>query len=203
MKHFRIALAATTALTLAAGAASAQGWMSINERQARLDDRIDAGVRNGGLTRDEAVRLRAEFRDLARLEARYRYNGLSGWERTDLDRRFDALSARIRFERTDWNRDWFGGRDWRDDRGVWVNINQRQARLDQRIDQGVRSGQLTRGEAQRLRSEYREIARIENRYRRGGLSNWERADLDRRFDRLAMQIRDQRRDGDRRYSYNR
>ena len=203
MTHFRIALAATTALTLAAGAASAQGWMSINERQARLDDRIDAGVCNGGLTRDEAVRLRAEFRDLARLEARYRYNGLSGWERTDLDRRFDALSARIRFERTDWNRDWFGGRDWRDDRGVWVNINQRQARLDQRIDQGVRSGQLTRREADRLRDEYREIARIENRYRRGGLSNWERNDLDRRFDRLAMQIRYERRDGDRRYSYNR
>ena len=37
-------------------------------------------------------------------------------------------------------------------------------------------------------------------YRRGGLNNWERADLDRRFDRLSWQVRSERRDGDRRYS---
>ena len=151
MKPMKLALAATTALMFSAGAASAQGWMSINDRQARLDQRIDVGLRNGDLTRSEATRLRDDFRDLTRLEVRYRRDGLSGWERTDLDRRFDALSARIRVERTDWNRDWFGGRDWRDDRGAWVNVNRRQAQLDRRIDQGLRNGQLTRSEARRLR----------------------------------------------------
>ena len=44
---------------------------------------------------------------LARLEARYRRDGLSQWERADLDRRFDRLSAQIRYERRD--RD---GRRW-------------------------------------------------------------------------------------------
>lgn len=87
--------------------------------------------------------------------------------------------------------------DWRDDRGGWTNINQRQAKLDRRIDQGVRNGSITRSEAIRLRGEFRNIARLEARYRHNGLSNWERADLDRRFDTLSARIRWERNDGDR------
>ena len=93
-----------------------------------------------------------------------------------------------------------GGRDdyrgGRDDYRGWQSINQRQANLDRRIDQGVRNGQLSRREAVRLRSEFNQIARLEARYRRGGLTQWERADLDRRFDRLSAQIRSERRDRD-------
>ncbi len=100
-KHIRTALMAGAAMALSAGAASAQTWMGINDRQAQLDQRIDAGVRSGDLSRPEAMRLRDEFRDLAALEARYRVDGLSNWERTDLDRRFDRLSTRIRAERRD------------------------------------------------------------------------------------------------------
>jgi hypothetical protein len=92
----------SAALTaLAVPAASAAPWMSINQRQAKLDQRIDVGVRNGSLTRVEARQLRNEFRGIARLEVRYRRNGLTSWERADLDRRFDALSARIRYDRHD------------------------------------------------------------------------------------------------------
>lgn len=76
-------------------------WQSINVRQASLDRRIDQGVRNGGLSRREATRLRSEFNTLLRLEASYRRGGLTRWERTDLDRRFDRLSAQIRLERRD------------------------------------------------------------------------------------------------------
>ena len=65
----------------------------------------------------------------------------------------------------------------------------------------ARRGQLTRGEAYRLRREFQRIAYLENRYRANGLSSWERADLDRRFDALSAQIRFERRDGDR-YGYN-
>lgn len=76
-------------------------WQSINQRQAQLDRRIDQGVRNGQLSRREATRLRSEFNSLARLESQYRRGGLSSWERNDLDRRFDRLSAQIRYERND------------------------------------------------------------------------------------------------------
>ena len=81
------------------GIASAAQWQSINQRQARLDQRIDQGIRSGALNRNEARRLRQESRQLAALEGRYRRDGLSASERRDLDRRFDALSARVRYDK--------------------------------------------------------------------------------------------------------
>ncbi|WP_029417110.1 hypothetical protein [Brevundimonas bacteroides] len=76
-------------------------WQPINVRQANLDRRIDIGLRNGQLSRREASRLRGDFNSLLRLEAGYRRGGLTAWERADLDRRFDRLSAQIRVERRD------------------------------------------------------------------------------------------------------
>ena len=191
MKKFLMMAVAASALAVAAPAA-AQSWQSINQRQANLDQRIDVGVRTGSLTRAEAVRLRGEFNDLARLEARYRSsNGLSQSERRDLDMRFDRLSAQVRYERND-----------RDDRN-WQPINQRQRQLDNRIDRGIRSGALDRREATRLRAEFREIASLETRYRRNGLNNQERRDLDRRFDRLDARLEASLTDWDRRHGRGR
>ena len=110
-------LAALSAAALATGvatAASAQpwghgpGWVTINQRQAQLDARIDVGVRRGEITRTEARRLRGEFNGIARLEARYRHGGLTNWERADLDRRFDRLSAQIRVQAHDGDRYGYG-----------------------------------------------------------------------------------------------
>jgi hypothetical protein len=120
-----LTLIGASALSLAAGAAAAQPrydrpndgryetrgpWMSIDQRQAELEQRIQRGVQSGDLTRREARRLQREFYQLAQLERQYRRNGLSGWERNDLDRRFDLLSAKIRYERHD-------REDRRDDHG--------------------------------------------------------------------------------------
>jgi len=103
MKKAIVALAAFASVTAAAAPALAQSWQSINQRQANLDRRIDVGVRNGSLTRAEAVRLRSEFRQIVYLESRYRRTGggLNAWERRDLDRRFDVLSRKIRNQRHD------------------------------------------------------------------------------------------------------
>jgi hypothetical protein len=78
----------------------------------------------------------------------------------------------------------------------WQSVNQRQANLDRRIDQGIRSGEITRPEAQRLRGEFRSLGRLEIRYRRsgGGLSTQERRGLDTRFDRLSQRIYVQKHD---------
>ncbi|WP_068877749.1 MULTISPECIES: hypothetical protein [unclassified Phenylobacterium] len=84
----------------------------------------------------------------------------------------------------------------------WMPIERRMERIDFRIDQGVRSGQLTSREAYRLRDQFNRLVRLEARYSRNGLSNWERADLNRRFDALSMNVREARRDRDRRYGYN-
>jgi len=114
MKRILISLAAlaTVAAPLAAHAAP---WQSVNQRQAKLEQRIDQGVRSGQITRPEAARLRGEFRSISRLEVSYRRsNGLSMRERNDLDARFDRLSRQIKAERHD--RDDRDGRHDRDDR---------------------------------------------------------------------------------------
>ena len=190
MRKFTLALLAATALAGTAAPALAQSWEGINARQANLDRRIDAGVRNGSLTPAEASRLRGEFREIVVLESTYRRSGggLTAVERADLDRRFDILSRKIRDERRD-------NDDRGDDRG-WQSINARQANLDRRIDAGIRNGSLTRAEAIKLRAEFQQIARLEAQYRRtgGGLTARERQDLDQRFDALSRRIRDERRD---------
>lgn len=67
----------------------------------RLDDRIDVGVRTGRLTRSEAARLYAELNAVSRLERLYARDGLSRWERQDLDRRYDRLAGQVRWESRD------------------------------------------------------------------------------------------------------
>ena len=91
-----------------------------------------------------------------------------------------------------------GGRYDNDRRGGWQNISQRKYQLDRRIDQGERNRQLSRREAGRLRNELNALVRLERTYMQGGLSYRERADLDRRYDRLSMQVRAERRDNDNR-----
>jgi len=86
-------------------------------------------------------------------------------------------------------------RDYRDyDRYQRFNINAEQRRLEQRIYAGQRSGRLSYREAGRLRAEFGHIVHLEQRYRRGGLSRWERADLSRRLDRLDTLLTAEMRD---------
>jgi Ni/Co efflux regulator RcnB len=100
MKKILISIVAVSSLAAATvpAVASAQ---SVNERQRQLSHRIDMGLKNGSLSRQEAYHLRGELRETTRLEVRYRRGGLTGWERADLDRRFDRISAQIRVERHD------------------------------------------------------------------------------------------------------
>jgi hypothetical protein len=201
MKKIILPLFAAVALCAVAAPAVAQpGWRAINERQRELDDRIDRGVRSGCLTRVEALRLRTEFQHIALMERNYRASGgvFTLFERQDLDRRMDILARDIRRQCRDGDDRGDGiGLPGLPGLGGW-DINDRQRRLDNRIDRGVRRGCLSGREASRLRGEFRAIADIERSYRRsgGGLDGRERADLDRRFDRLGQDIKRQCRDGD-------
>ena len=89
-----------------------------------------------------------------------------------------------------------GSRYEQDRGGSWQNISQRKYNLDRRIDRGERNGSLSRREASRLRRELNDLVYLERSYLRGGLSFHERAELDRRYDRLSDQIREERRDRD-------
>ena len=89
-----------------------------------------------------------------------------------------------------------GSRYEQDRGGSWQNISQRKYQLDRRIDRGERNGSLSRREATRLRFDLDALVYLERSYMRGGLSLRERAELDRRYDRLSFQVREERRDRD-------
>ena len=102
MKKLLIAASALGALATAAPAAAqytnqnsqgaygnvnAGGGMGLQNRIARLDARIQAGVQAGTIDRNEARTLRQQLRDITRLERQYSRNGLSQQERQDLQMR--------------------------------------------------------------------------------------------------------------------
>ena len=88
----------------------APAWQSIAQRKVNLDRRIDRAAWNRAISPREANSLRAELNGIVRLETQYRRHGLTRWEMSDLDRRYDRLSARVRIERADNNRR--PGRRW-------------------------------------------------------------------------------------------
>ena len=90
------------------------------------------------------------------------------------------------------------GDRYEQNRGAWQSISNRKYQLDRRIDVGLRNGSLSRREGRRLENELNRLVRLERSYMRGGLTRWERNDLDRRYDRLAVQVRIERRDRDNR-----
>ena len=104
MKRLVLSLIAAASLASAAAPAFAQGprpsdWQPLAQRQDSIEHRIDDGVRSGQLTRREARSLHAQFNGLLDLEARYRRDGMTRREREDLERRYDALSDRVRFDK--------------------------------------------------------------------------------------------------------
>ena len=75
--------------------------------------------------------------------------------------------------------------------------NDRADRLMWRIERAERRGTLNSGAASWLRREVSNTERLAWRYSRDGFSQWERQDIDRRYDQLARRVdRD-----DRRYGY--
>ena len=101
MKKLLLAMSAIPALALAVPAVSqinvnAGGAVGIQNRIAQLHTRIDAGIRAGMISRAEARALRAEARQLTRLEAQYSRNGLTQAERRDLQLRLRDLRQDIR-----------------------------------------------------------------------------------------------------------
>ena len=71
--------------------------------------------------------------------------------------------------------------------------------METRIERGIKTGDLTRDEARKLRDEMREIKRREDRMRTDGrLSDRERAKLHEDLDRLDRHITREKRDDQRR-----
>jgi hypothetical protein len=75
--------------------------------------------------------------------------------------------------------------NWGSGAAIQVSVNQ----LETRLDAGLRRGTIPRSQAPRLRSQAQQLRQLEARYRVGGFSSRERADLEMRIDNLDSQIR--------------
>jgi hypothetical protein len=109
MKKLLIAATALGALAVAApsaaqtanqgnynyGNVNAGGAAGVQNRIARLEARIEAGVQSGAIDRREARTLRQQLRDLTRLERQYSRNGLTQQERTTLQQRVRAFRDQL------------------------------------------------------------------------------------------------------------
>lgn len=131
MKKIIILAAALSAVGLAAPAVAqdryggnaygyANGHGGIQARTDQLRQRLQFGVQRGTISRQEAVYLRDGVRQLTRLERHYSRDGLSRYERRDLQGRIQQLQQQIHLaerNRDDrYGRDDRDGRDWRDHR---------------------------------------------------------------------------------------
>lgn len=144
---------------------------NINKRQARQQKRIEEGVENGQLTPKETQRLEKQEARISDLEAKDRASGgkLSPKERAELERRLNSESHRIYQQKHDAQ-----GKD------PQTGINARQENQQDRIAQGINSGQLTPKEAARLEKQEARINQLEAKDRASGgkLTNKERAELE-------------------------
>jgi hypothetical protein len=68
-------------------------------------------------------------------------------------------------------------------------LKQRETRIEQRIDQGARTGRLTRREATNLRLRVASIRRVQQVQRHRGMRMAERRKLDHRLDKLSTRVR--------------
>ena len=144
----------------------------VNQRQHNQQERIHQGVKSGELTRGEARRLEGEQRHIGREERAYKADGqLTRAERADLRHDQDRASRDIYRQKHDaQHRPPAGVRD--------SGVNARQHSQQDRIAQGVRSGELTKDEAKGLRAEQRGIRQEERAYKSDGtLTRDERRDL--------------------------
>jgi hypothetical protein len=161
----------------------------VNQRQHNQRERIQQGVKSGELTRRETGRLAAEQRDIRQLERGYKSDGtLTDAERRDLHHEQNQASRDIyRQKHDDQDRPPAAVRD--------PGVNERQANQTARIQQGVKSGELTHDEAQELRTERRDIRDLEHTYKEdGALTRDERQDLHQQLNQQSQEIYEEKHD---------
>jgi hypothetical protein len=163
----------------------------VNHRQHAQGHRIQQGAKSGELTRGETRRLQAEQRHIRHEERSYKSDGqLTRAERADLHRDLNHASRDIYRQKHDaQGRPPAAVRD--------PGVNARQHNQHDRIGQGVRSGSLTRDEAQGLREEQRSIRQEERAYKSDGiLTRDERKDLHQDLNSASRHIYDEKHDAE-------
>jgi septal ring factor EnvC (AmiA/AmiB activator) len=151
---------------------------AVDRRVAELQRRIDAGVRAGQLTRDEATQLQARLNRITEKAARYRADGrLTNDETSSLNQMLNTLEERIRYERND------------TDTVHREAFEKRIAEIKRKIEAGMRAGQITLEEAWHLQTILNRVRERDAQFRSDGvLTREERMRLNRMLTHLEEQV---------------
>ena len=104
MKSTRIAAIALLASLSLPAFAQVNSTERIDQRQANQERRIEQGVRSGQINRHEEARLRAELRDIRRMERRAAADGrISPREQAYIDQAQNELSRNIQNARNNFH----------------------------------------------------------------------------------------------------
>ena len=159
---------------------------AFNRRADELQRRIDAGVRAGQLTQDEAQHLQAALNRIKDRDTRYRADGLlTNEEKAALDQMLGSLDERIRYERND------------TDVVHREAFERRISEMKRRIESGMRAGQLNIDETCRLNAILIRVKDRDAQYRSDGvLTRGERVRLNQMLVHLEERIYDEKWDAD-------
>jgi hypothetical protein len=156
----RTLIIAVTAAALTCGGAYAQNAASETARDTEQQERIEQGLQSGQLSTKEAASLEHKEQQIDRTEARDLKNGnLSPAEKAQIEREQNRVSSDIYRDKHNGvtgNPNSVSSRRMQAD--VQRNVNQ-----EARINQGVRSGQLTNREAGSLERGQAHVDRAEAR----------------------------------------
>ena len=136
---------------------------AVDRAQQAISARIQQGMASGHITPSEARELYRRDRDIEMREYQMKSNGnVNPQERQRLRADVEGLAAEV--ERMMANSSVVGqGRD------NTPGIDNVQATIGQRIDEGVRTGHISRRDARRLHMRERAIARHEANFKRNGV----------------------------------
>lgn len=168
----------------AAPALAQQGTYTpgIDQSQQQVSARIQQGIQSGQITPSEAQNLYRRDRDIQNREALFKSDGrATPQERQQLRADMAALSEEV--ERMMSNREVVGRSD------STPGIDRSEFNISQRIDEGLRSGRLSRREAGRLHARERAIDRHEASYKADGVvTKQERRQLRRELTALRDEV---------------
>lgn len=160
----------------------------VDTRIDQVEGRLQRGIENGTIRGSDAAAIRSDIRSLRYLYSQYNRNGLTQWERTELDRRLQTIRSRLQYAMRDnrgrYGDDYYGGQysddgrwDDRDDR--W---NDRDDRYEDRDRWNDQDRWNDRGYGQggyyavpdRYSYQYRDTDRYYFRYRDGYVYQFDR-----------------------------
>ena len=140
-------LAASILVALASFGASAQTTADTVQRDVNQQTRIENGLKDGSLNTKEASRLESEQSKIDRLQAKELKDGkLSPQERTQLQRAQNRASKDIKAAETNGIK---GNPESKSSERMQADV-QRNVNQEKRIEQGVKSGELTNRETGKL-----------------------------------------------------